>query len=63
MILINSLEKHSLRVYNGRGFTLYRASFSNTDYLSGAFTMSNSLTLNSALIKIVLFSTYSRILV
>ena len=52
-------KAYFLRVYNERGSALYRASISNTNYWSGAFPMSNSLTLNSALIKIVLFSTYS----
>ena len=52
-------KAYFLRVYNERGSSLYSTSISNTDYWSGAFTMSNSLTLNSALIKIVLFSTYS----
>ena len=52
-------KAYYLRVYSERGSTLYSASFSNTDYWSGAFTMSNSLTFNSDLIKTILFSTYS----
>ena len=52
-------KAYFLRVYNERGSSLYSASFSNTDYWSGAVTISNSLTFNSALITIVLFYTYS----
>ena len=52
-------KTYSLRVYNERGSYLYAAYFSNTDYWSGDFTISSSLTFNSALIKIVIFYTYS----
>ena len=52
-------KSYYLHVYNGRWYTLYSASISNTDYWTGAFTIRYRRTFNSALIKIVLFHTYS----
>ena len=51
-------KAHFLRVYNESG-SVYSVTISKTDYWSGTFTMSKSHTINSGLIKIVLFYAYS----